>query len=124
MPRLECLSGTGCRQFESTSVGFRSRSGVRSSITTFDFTMQAARSARMLVSRNARSYHGKHSDFKAPSMDELPVPAGSWSDAFAARQRRNNLTLIGGIIFAGASIFTAKTSGLIYLNFSPPDSID
>lgn len=52
----------------------------------------------------ARRYHGEHGHFKPPSMDELPVPQGSWQAQYDANQRRYNSILLFGIAFTAGSI--------------------
>lgn len=42
--------------------------------------------------------------FKRPSMDELPVPSGSWAQNFARRNVQNNTLLVLGIGALGATI--------------------
>ncbi|CAH0719738.1 unnamed protein product, partial [Brenthis ino] len=85
-------------------------------------------SSRPIISRViqqfARRYHGEHGSFKPPSMDELPVPQGSWQAQYDANQRRYNSILLFGIAFSVGSIIIAKSSGLVYLNYSPPKSLD
>ncbi|VVC91069.1 unnamed protein product [Leptidea sinapis] len=83
--------------------------------------------SRTIVSRltqqTVRRYHGGH-EFKAPSMDELPVPRGSWQAQYDAKQKKYNTVLAFGIAFTVFSITVAKGSGLLYFNYSPPKSID
>ncbi|XP_053604462.1 uncharacterized protein LOC128671752 [Plodia interpunctella] len=83
--------------------------------------------SRPIVSRlfqqTARRYHGE-SHFKPPSMDELPVPAGSWQAQYDANQRRYNAALLFGLAFTAGTLVVAKASGLVYLNYSPPKSLD
>lgn len=50
-----------------------------------------------------RRYHAGEG-FKPPSMDELPVPAGSWQARYDANQRRYNAILLFGISFLAGSI--------------------
>ncbi|XP_026744590.1 uncharacterized protein LOC113505917 [Trichoplusia ni] len=82
--------------------------------------------SRPIVSRlfqqSVRRYHNEH--FKPPSMDELPIPRGSWQAQHDANQRKYNAALLFGIAFATGTLIVAKTSGLIYLNYSPPKSLD
>ncbi|XP_045499091.1 uncharacterized protein LOC123696772 [Colias croceus] len=79
--------------------------------------------ASRLMQQTVRRYHGDHS-FKPPSMDELPVPRGSWQAKYDADQRKYNSILAFGIAFTVFSIGLAKGSGLLYLNYAPPKSID
>ncbi|XP_047990207.1 uncharacterized protein LOC125229422 [Leguminivora glycinivorella] len=82
--------------------------------------------ARQIASRvfqqSVRRYHA--GDFKAPTMEELPVPRGSWQAQHDARQRKHNAVLLAGIAFTAGTIVLAKASGLVYLNYSPPASLD
>ncbi|CAH0682897.1 unnamed protein product [Spodoptera exigua] len=82
--------------------------------------------SRTIVSRlfqqSVRRYHNEH--FKPPTMDELPVPRGSWQAQYDANQRRYNLVLLFGIAFTAGTLAVAKASGLVYLNYSPPKSLD
>lgn len=57
-------------------------------------------------------------------MNDLPVPQGDFFELEAARNRKYNAILIGGIALAGAALLLAKESGLIELHYSPPKSID
>ncbi|KAJ0183570.1 hypothetical protein K1T71_001546 [Dendrolimus kikuchii] len=82
--------------------------------------------SRPIVSRlfqqTVRRYHNEH--FKPPTMDELPVPRGSWQAQYDANQRRHNAALLLGVAFSAFTLVIAKTSGLVYLNYSPPKSLD
>ncbi|XP_063362777.1 uncharacterized protein LOC134651606 [Cydia amplana] len=82
--------------------------------------------ARQIASRvfqqSVRRYHA--GDFKAPTMEELPVPRGSWQANYDAKQRKYNAVLIAGIAFTAGTLVLAKASGLVYLNYSPPASLD
>ncbi|XP_041979830.1 uncharacterized protein LOC121733601 [Aricia agestis] len=83
--------------------------------------------SRQIVSRlmqqTVRRYHGDHG-FKPPSMDELPVPRGSWQADYDAANRRYNAVLVLGISFFVGSFAIAKSSGLLYFNYAPPKSLD
>lgn len=57
-------------------------------------------------------------------MDELPVPSGSWQAHYDAKQKGYNAALVFGIAFSVLTVVVAKTTGLVYLNFSPPKSLD
>ncbi|KAF4532279.1 hypothetical protein B566_EDAN007251 [Ephemera danica] len=46
-----------------------------------------------------RSYHAPAGHFKVPTINELPVPQGSWQESFNSKQRKYNMHLIGGISF-------------------------
>ncbi|CAF4852753.1 unnamed protein product [Pieris macdunnoughi] len=79
--------------------------------------------ASRLMQTTVRRYHGG-SQFKPPSMDELPVPRGSWQAKYDADQRRYNSILAFGIAFSVFSFALAKGSGLLYFNYAPPKSLD
>lgn len=66
-----------------------------------------------------RSYHVP-ADYKFPSMDELPVPQGSFKEYNQKRQRRYNKQLYGGIIFFIVTVLIAKDGGIIFWNAGPP----
>lgn len=57
-------------------------------------------------------------------MDDLPVPQGDFFELEAARNRKYNAILLGGIALAVGSVALAKGTGLIELHMSPPKSID
>ncbi|CAG9136532.1 unnamed protein product [Plutella xylostella] len=76
-----------------------------------------------LLSQIVRRYHGGE-HFKPPTMDELPVPRGSWQAQYDANQKGYNAALIFGVAFTVGTLIIAKTSGLVYLNYSPPKSLD
>ncbi|XP_049872638.1 uncharacterized protein LOC126371374 [Pectinophora gossypiella] len=84
--------------------------------------MNATRLLPRVLNQTVRRYHDAH--FKAPTMDELPVPKGSWQAQYDANQRRYNAVLAFGIAFTVGTLAVAKASGLIYLNYSPPKSLD
>ncbi|XP_050348288.1 uncharacterized protein LOC126772149 [Nymphalis io] len=77
-----------------------------------------------LMQQTVRRYNAGLQNFKPPSMDELPVPQGSWQAQYDANQRRYNSILFFGIAFAVGSVALAKASGLLYLNYAPPKSLD
>ncbi|KAF2355994.1 Mitochondrial apoptosis-inducing factor C-terminal domain [Trinorchestia longiramus] len=72
--------------------------------------------------RNASNYGVK--SFKPPTMNSLPVPQGSWSAAYARKQRKYNALLLGGITFCGATLMVheqemGKQTGLLNLSPTP-----
>merc|ERR1711887_388045 len=82
-------------------------------------------SRTLLTSRNAikaksmsRSM-GYVTDFKPATMAEYPVPAGCWKATNSARQRKNNLHLLGGIAFFTGTIVVAKESELVDFGWGP-----
>ncbi|KAK9498725.1 hypothetical protein O3M35_003295 [Rhynocoris fuscipes] len=64
------------------------------------------------------SYAG---DTRPVTMDDLPVPAGDWETQNKAKQAKNNMILGAGLAFFIFTIITAKASGLIVLNYYPPE---
>ncbi|XP_012272173.1 uncharacterized protein LOC105695301 [Orussus abietinus] len=72
--------------------------------------------------RGARFYHDPN--FKPVTMDDLPVPQGSWQKDYEAKQKRYNIHLAVGIASLIFTIAFAKQSGLVYLNAFPPSEDD
>lgn len=70
-----------------------------------------------------RAYHDT-GNFKPASMNELPVPCGSWQEHYNKKQAKYNVHLLAGVAFAVLTLVVAKSSGLVYLNYSPPKSLD
>ncbi|XP_059474090.1 uncharacterized protein LOC132195856 [Neocloeon triangulifer] len=66
----------------------------------------------------ARQYHSP-SNQKLPTMNDLPVPQGSWQQHHASLQRRYNTHLAVGVTFCLFSFFVAKQSGLFFFNWGP-----
>ncbi|OAD55911.1 hypothetical protein WN48_04161 [Eufriesea mexicana] len=66
-----------------------------------------------------RSYHVPD-NVKPPSMDEIPVPNGSWQESHAKLQRKYNLQLIAGIVIFIGTIAYGRVTGLLWLNYSAP----
>ncbi|KAK3852220.1 hypothetical protein Pcinc_041183 [Petrolisthes cinctipes] len=58
-------------------------------------------------------------EFKPPTMNDLPVPQGSWREHYNQRQRKNNIHLVAGILFTGATVAYAKESGLMVFGYGP-----
>ncbi|XP_037070925.1 apoptosis-inducing factor 1, mitochondrial-like [Pollicipes pollicipes] len=61
----------------------------------------------------------KQEAYKPVTMNDLPVPRGSWAQLHALKQRNYNLTLAGGLAFTGFTAFVAYQSNLIVLNTTP-----
>lgn len=80
----------------------------------------ATRSAvcRVTNVRTATDY--APAEHKQVSMDDLPVPQGSWQEDYNAKQAKYNKHLALGIAFTVFSIVVAKGSGLLYFNWGPP----
>ncbi|XP_063989680.1 uncharacterized protein LOC135168957 isoform X2 [Diachasmimorpha longicaudata] len=66
-----------------------------------------------------RRYHDETKPFKYPTMDECPVPEGSWQEYHDKRQKTYNLQLIGGIAFLAGAFTVAKVTGCLYFNWGP-----
>lgn len=59
-----------------------------------------------------RRYHA--GDFKPATMDDLPVPRGSWQAHYDAKQRKYNATLLVGIAFTAATFVVVSTVPYFY----------
>ncbi|XP_065334345.1 uncharacterized protein LOC135935728 [Cloeon dipterum] len=77
-----------------------------------------SRLARPATNVIARRYHAP-SNQKIITMNDMPVPQGSWAQHNANLQRRYNTQLAAGITFALFSLFVAKSSGLFFFNWGP-----
>ncbi|KOC71185.1 hypothetical protein WH47_06246 [Habropoda laboriosa] len=79
------------------------------------------------IARNTRtgtrSYQVPH-DVRPPSMDEVPVPHGSWQEAYNKAQTKYNLQLAAGVLVLIATIVTGRMNGTLWLNFLPPTPKD
>jgi len=53
------------------------------------------------------------------TMNDLPVPKGSWQAHYEAKQKNYNLVLMLGVLSFGATLFGAYQSGLVVLNTTP-----
>ncbi|XP_045609933.1 uncharacterized protein COX7B [Procambarus clarkii] len=58
-------------------------------------------------------------NFKPTTMNDLPVPQGSWQELHSKRQRLYNIHLIAGILAILTTIGVAKESGLVRFYFGP-----
>ncbi|XP_058450268.1 uncharacterized protein LOC131429863 [Malaya genurostris] len=82
-----------------------------------------------LAVRNAaflsRAYHKpKNPNFRQMTMNDNPIPEGDFFEEHARKNRIYNTWLVIGIITFGATVYVAKETGLFYLNYQPPKSID
>ncbi|PSN29558.1 hypothetical protein C0J52_22668 [Blattella germanica] len=68
---------------------------------------------------HARAYHPP-AHYKPPSMDDLPVPQGSWKADYESRQRKYNLQFIVGVSFLTFTVGFMSQSGLLEFNYSQP----
>lgn len=54
----------------------------------------------------ARKYHGNEAaNYKPATMDELPIPQGSWKAQYDAKQKTYNMQLAFGLIYAIGTIY-------------------
>lgn len=72
---------------------------------------------------HVRAYHPP-AHHKPPTMDDLPVPQGSWKAQHDANQARYNIHLIGGITFLAVTVGFIAKSGILDFNFFPPTLTD
>ncbi|XP_046813526.1 uncharacterized protein LOC124421882 [Vespa crabro] len=75
------------------------------------------------MSNRSYSIYGP-TNYKPPSMDDLPVPQGSWQKANDKKQASYNIQLAACLAMTVVTFIVAKTSGLIYLNWYPPTPKD
>jgi hypothetical protein len=52
---------------------------------------------------HVRAYHPP-AHFKQPTMDDLPVPQGSWQSNYDSNQTKYNIHLIGGVTFLALTL--------------------
>ncbi|XP_053987332.1 uncharacterized protein LOC128880853 [Hylaeus volcanicus] len=67
----------------------------------------------------ARAYHIPR-ESRPPHMDELPVPSGSWQEAYNKDQKKYNMQLVAGIASLAITIAFGRSTGLLWLNYAPP----
>ncbi|XP_058981895.1 uncharacterized protein LOC131803939 [Musca domestica] len=67
------------------------------------------------------SYHG--SGVKV-TMNDLPVPQGDWKENHTRQNSKYNAVLAAGIAALVGTIALVKSTGIIDLNYSPPESTD
>lgn len=77
--------------------------------------------ARNVAKMGTRSASSKVVDFKWPTVNDLPVPQGSWQEHYNARQKVYNAQLIAGLAVLIGTITFVKVSGIIFFNFAPPE---
>lgn len=61
---------------------------------------------------------GSVAEFKPPTMNELPIPQGSWSEAYSKKQRMYNLHLLAGVAFTAGTVVAVS---IIDLRINPLD---
>ncbi|XP_075160870.1 cytochrome c oxidase subunit 7B [Haematobia irritans] len=67
------------------------------------------------------AYHG--SGVKV-TMNDLPVPQGDWKEHHSRQNSKYNAVLFAGVAALVGTIALAKSTGIIFLNYSPPQSLD
>ncbi|EZA61213.1 hypothetical protein DMN91_004816 [Ooceraea biroi] len=79
------------------------------------------------IVRNVRKA-GTHSasselpaDLRRPTINDIPVPHGSWKEHYDARQKVYNAQLIAGITVLVGTLLFVKTSDIIFFNWGPPE---
>ncbi|EFX80994.1 hypothetical protein DAPPUDRAFT_303681 [Daphnia pulex] len=81
------------------------------------FTQVIAQAGR-LTSQPVRN--GSYvSHIKNATMNEMPVPSGSWAESNSAKQRTYNLHLIAGLAVTIATILVGVKTDAFYLNLGP-----
>ncbi|KAK0159759.1 hypothetical protein PV327_010838 [Microctonus hyperodae] len=73
-----------------------------------------------IAQRGVRRYHNEQTH-KYASMDEVPIPSGSWQAQYDAYQKKYNMQLIGGIGFFIITFIFAEASGSLYMNAYAPE---
>ncbi|XP_023718841.1 uncharacterized protein LOC111870627 [Cryptotermes secundus] len=68
---------------------------------------------------HVRAYHPP-AHYKPPTMDDLPVPQGSWQTQHDSNQTKYNIHLIGGVTLLTFTLGFVAKSGIIDFNTSPP----
>ncbi|XP_075227124.1 cytochrome c oxidase subunit 7B [Lycorma delicatula] len=51
-----------------------------------------------------------------PLMDLLPIPEGSWEEAYKAKQAKYNIHLAAGVLFFAFTLGVAYKGGYLFLN--------
>ncbi|XP_014251511.1 uncharacterized protein LOC106667825 [Cimex lectularius] len=73
------------------------------------------------VQRMMASYSGSGKSEPMATMDDLPVPSGSWEAQYKAKQAKYNLHLALGVVVFSVTFLVAKSTGALYLNYLRPD---
>ncbi|EFN87317.1 hypothetical protein EAI_06088 [Harpegnathos saltator] len=60
-------------------------------------------------------------DFKFPTIDDIPIPKGSWREYYEKRQKVYNMQLAIGLTALLSTLTFIKVSGIIFFNFGPPE---
>ncbi len=59
------------------------------------------------------------SNWKRPTMEELPVPSEPWAQVNARENKRYNMQLAVGTLFLAGTVVFGLASGHIFLNLTP-----
>ncbi|XP_032671129.1 uncharacterized protein LOC116844108 [Odontomachus brunneus] len=76
---------------------------------------------RNVVKNGTRSSSSKVLDIRVPTINDIPVPKGSWREHYEKRQKVYNTQLIVGITALVSTLTFIKVSGIIFFNFNPPE---
>lgn len=76
--------------------------------------------ARIARTGTRSSSHEVPHEVRPPHMDEVPVPAGSWKEAYDKANQRYNLQLAVGIVAFIVTVAVGRYNGMLWLNFAPP----
>ncbi|ODM98427.1 hypothetical protein Ocin01_08253 [Orchesella cincta] len=79
----------------------------------------ASRPSSVNQVRNS-SYYKPAASWYPPTLNELPIPQGSWQAAYDANQRKYNIHLAIGVSFFLFTLTVLRTSGLVTLNTEYP----
>nr|CAH0102592.1 unnamed protein product [Daphnia galeata] len=59
------------------------------------------------------------SHIKNATMNEMPVPSGSWAEHNSAKQKSHNLNLVAGLAITIVTIIAGVQTNSFYLNWGP-----
>ncbi|CAL8071556.1 unnamed protein product [Orchesella dallaii] len=80
----------------------------------------ASRTSSVNQVRNSSAYKPP-ANWYPPTVNELPIPQGSWQAMHDANQRKYNIHLAIGVSFFLFTLTVLKTSGLVTLNTEYPE---
>ncbi|XP_012253980.1 uncharacterized protein LOC105684866 [Athalia rosae] len=75
--------------------------------------------SRNVIRSGSRAYHPP-TEFKQQTLNDCPVPQGSWQARYDAKQKKYNFALFLGVGSLIGTIIYGKVSGVLYLNWYPP----
>uniref|UniRef100_T1JL46 Deltamethrin resistance protein prag01 domain-containing protein n=1 Tax=Strigamia maritima TaxID=126957 RepID=T1JL46_STRMM len=67
----------------------------------------------------SRSTSYEVKDYKPTTMDDLPIPSGSWEKANNAKQMYNNILLGVATVFFAGSIVVGRQTGVLNFQTGP-----